>query len=316
MDIFPNWLYILITFSDRYASTCVCYMVFIIIAAKGETVRNLMLNAYDLGLINGSYAFFCIEFFKQKDTFGDFSWISQDGRNEDAKKAYEALFKLSFYKPANNEFNKFADEVKLRSKAEFGYEYGPDEEVSVLTAVAHDTVILYAIALNETLSEGGDPYNGTELVSRLYGRTFKGIQGNVTIDMSGDRDADFMMYDMTDIENGKFEVVGNYFGNRKVYEEVEGRPIHWPGGATGPPEDEPECGFHGEYCPEEEPVNPMYVVASIFAVCLVVLAVIIVVMYRKYKLQQAVANMLWRIDFDDLVLHGMKIGTTQQTPLK
>ncbi|XP_077993028.1 atrial natriuretic peptide receptor 1-like [Glandiceps talaboti] len=284
----------------------------IIISARGEHVRKFMLHAYDLGLINGEYAFFCIEFFKQETMFGDFSWNGTDGRNEDAKKAYEALFILSFYKPENEEFEKFAEEVKNRSKSEFGYEYAPGEEVSVLAGISHDTVILYAIALNETLAEGEDPYDGKSLVKRLYSRTFKGIQGDVTIDNNGDRDADFMMFDMTDPVAGTFEVVGHYFGHSKTYVEVPGRQIHWPGGATGPPKDEPDCGFFNEYCPEKEPLNPAYIVAIVFAVLLIVLAIVIVIMYRKYKLQQAVANMLWRISYDDIILHG-KMGATQAT---
>ncbi|XP_070537043.1 atrial natriuretic peptide receptor 1-like [Ptychodera flava] len=284
----------------------------IIISARGEHVRKFMLHAYDLGLINGEYAFFCIEFFKQKTMFGDFSWNSTDGRNEDAKKAYEALFILSFYKPENEEFKQFSEQVKNRSREEFGYVYGPDEEVSVLAGISHDTVILYAIALNETLAAGGDPYDGKSLVKRLYGRTFKGIQGDVTIDDNGDRDADFMMFDMTDPEAGTFEVVGHYFGHSKTYVEVPGRQIHWPGGATGPPKDEPDCGFFNEYCPEKEPINPAYVVTSVFAGLLLILAIVIVIMYRKYKLQQAVANMLWRISYDDIILHG-KVGATQAT---
>ncbi|XP_077870006.1 atrial natriuretic peptide receptor 1-like [Saccoglossus kowalevskii] len=284
----------------------------IIISARGEHVRKFMLHAYDLGLINGDYAFFCIEFFKQTDMFGDFSWNGTDGRNEDAKKAYEALFILSFYKPENEEFAAFAEEVKQRSKDEFDYEYGPDEEVSVLAGISHDTVILYAIALNETLAEGGDPYDGKSVVRRLYERTFKGIQGDVTIDANGDRDADFMMFDMTDPVAGTFEVVGHYFGYSKTYMEVEGRSIHWPAGAPGPPKDEPDCGFFNEYCPETEPINPLYIIASVFAGLLIILGVVIVIMYRKYKLQQAVANMLWRISFDDIILHG-KMGATQAT---
>ncbi|XP_070536382.1 atrial natriuretic peptide receptor 1-like isoform X1 [Ptychodera flava] len=285
----------------------------IIISARGEHVRKFMLHAYDLGLINGEYAFFCIEFFKQKTMFGDFSWNSTDGRNEDAKKAYEALFILSFYKPENDEFKQFSEQVKNRSREEFGYVYGPDEEVSVLAGISHDTVILYAIALNETLAAGGDPYDGKSLVKRLYGRTFKGIQGDVTIDDNGDRDADFMMFDMTDPEAGTFEVVGHYFGHSKTYVKVPGRQIHWPGGATGPPKDEPDCGFYNEYCPEKEPINPAYVVTSVFAGLLLILAIVIVIMYRKYKLQQAVANMLWRISYDDVIMHSGKVGATQAT---
>lgn len=38
----------------------------------------------------------------------------------------------------------------------------------------HDAVILYALALNETIEAGGDIKNGTEITNRMWNRTFEG----------------------------------------------------------------------------------------------------------------------------------------------
>lgn len=46
-----------------------------------------------------------------------------------------------------------------------------------------------------------------------------------------------------------FQIVANFYGNRKMYEPVEGKEIHWAGGKKGPPPDEPQCGFDGSKCP-------------------------------------------------------------------
>ena len=43
------------------------------------------------------------------------------------------------------------------------------------------------------------------------------------------------------------QVVANYFGNTKKYEEV--KAIHWAGGRERAPPDTPECGFDGSGCP-------------------------------------------------------------------
>ena len=48
-----------------------------------------------------------------------------------------------------------------------------------------------------------------------------------------------------------FQVVANYYGNKKQYEPVEGRSILWAGGRTIPPTDTPECGFDGSKCPPD-----------------------------------------------------------------
>jgi atrial natriuretic peptide receptor A len=39
----------------------------------------------------------------------------------------------------------------------------------------YDAVLLYAIALNETLAEGLDPRNGRDITNKMWNRTFVGI---------------------------------------------------------------------------------------------------------------------------------------------
>lgn len=39
----------------------------------------------------------------------------------------------------------------------------------------YDAVLLYAIALNETLSEGGSKRDGLRIASKMYNRQFEGI---------------------------------------------------------------------------------------------------------------------------------------------
>jgi len=38
-------------------------------------------------------------------------------------------------------------------------------------------VILYALALNDTLTEGEDPRNGTAVTRHMWNRTFTGVYG-------------------------------------------------------------------------------------------------------------------------------------------
>ncbi|XP_070537069.1 receptor-type guanylate cyclase gcy-28-like [Ptychodera flava] len=83
----------------------------------------------------------------------------------------------------------------------------------------------------------------------MWNRTFTGITGNVSIDEKGDRNADYSILDMTNPTLGIFEPVINYYGESGTVERVA--DIHWPGGATGPPDDIPDCGFFDEYCPKK-----------------------------------------------------------------
>jgi len=47
------------------------------------------------------------------------------------------------------------------------------------------------------------------------------------------------------------QVVANYYGNRKIYEPVPNKRIHWAGGRQTPPPDTPQCGFDGSGCPPD-----------------------------------------------------------------
>ncbi|CAH1257745.1 NPR1 [Branchiostoma lanceolatum] len=226
----------------------------IFIAARGETVRTMMLHAYDQGLTNGEFVFFCVEFFRQPQMFGTFDWKTGDGRDGDAKMAFEALFILSLYRPDTAEYATFGDEVIRRSLSDFGFTYPPEEE------------------------------------------------GNITIDSNGDRDSDYMLYDMQDVITGTFQVVANFFGERKVYDQVPGVAIKWPAGSNSPPRDAPECGFKGEFCVTElRESDPMVYVGSSFSSLVVALVVLVIIMYRKYRLEAEVASMQWKVKPEDVV---------------
>lgn len=46
----------------------------------------------------------------------------------------------------------------------------------------YDAVLLYAIALNETLSEGLDPRNGRNITSKMWNRTFVGSDLSILVE--------------------------------------------------------------------------------------------------------------------------------------
>ena len=47
-------------------------------------------------------------------------------------------------------------------------------QVNSFVGAFHDAVILYALALNETLAAGYNASNGTDITHRMWNRTFKG----------------------------------------------------------------------------------------------------------------------------------------------
>ncbi|KAJ8407535.1 hypothetical protein AAFF_G00273920 [Aldrovandia affinis] len=271
----------------------------IVISARGEMVRTFMIEAYREGWVNGDFVFFCFEPYVQREMFGDFNWKRGDAFDSVARKAYSALFRLSLYEPDDEQYQHFSADVIRRSKEDFGYTYAPDEKVSVLAALSHDSVWLYAWALHETLSENGDPYDGYTITQKMWNRTITGIQGDVTIDDNGDRESAYMMQQIRK-SNGEFEVIANYFGTNKTYEQVEGVWIRWPGGRSDPPLDTPKCGFRVEGCPHTE--RSLNIAVGLIISLLATGTLSICLLYRKYKLQKKASMMSWRISHSEVTM--------------
>ncbi|CAG5121689.1 unnamed protein product, partial [Candidula unifasciata] len=172
--------------------------------------------------------------------------------------------------------------------------------VNSFVGAFHDAVILYAIALNESLAANVSISNGSEITRRMWNRTFTGITGTVSIDDNGDRNADYSLLDM-DPKTSIFKVVANYFGNIKKYQPVDNVSIHWAGGRNEAPPDTPECGFDGSKCPPEEPF-PLYVIV-IIVLGAVIIAVLIIAffVYRHIRLEAELAEMNWRVRWEDIL---------------
>ncbi|XP_053474798.1 atrial natriuretic peptide receptor 1 [Ictalurus furcatus] len=271
----------------------------VVISAHGEMVRSLMIEAHGQGLTSGEFIFICFMPYSQDELFGSFEWNQGDEYDSVAKQAYQALFILSMYKPDDERYRAFAEDVIMRSRMDFGYMYEPHEKVSVLAAIAHDSVWIYSLALHETLTENSDPFNGFKVTRRMWNRTIMGIQGDVTIDASGDREPAYMLKHMQS-SDGQYQVIANYFGTRKVYEAVEGIHISWPGGRQSPPKDSPPCGFKGELCTSTESRFSFAVGLIVGLIAIGTLSVCI--LYRMYKLQQKASMMLWKIDASDVIM--------------
>ncbi|KAK6635463.1 hypothetical protein RUM44_000714 [Polyplax serrata] len=137
-------------------------------------------------------------------------------------------------------------EVKELAERNYNYSFG-DDSVSTFITAFYDAVILYSLALNESIGEGGSEVNGNDITRRMWNRTFKGITGDVHIDGNGDRFADYSLLDMNP-ETSRFEIVANYIGATRTLQTVDGKKIHWAANREHPPSDTPKCGFDGSLC--------------------------------------------------------------------
>ncbi|XP_046971836.1 atrial natriuretic peptide receptor 1 isoform X1 [Vanessa cardui] len=285
----------------------------VVVCANPNIVREIMLAAEDLNMVSsGEYVFFNIELFSNLASASSKEpWKVEgdtDERNERARRAYSAVLTVTSPAPEKKEYLEFSDQVKELAETKYNYTFGKGEVVSTFVAAFYDAVLLYALALNDTLRQADDPrgqLDGAAVIRNMWNRTFQGITGEVIINGNGDRVASYSLLDMNP-NTSKFEVVATYVAANSSLQFVENRPIHWAGGRTTPPPDTPKCGFDGSLCPDNS--LPVYAILSIvLSSVVVILAILSVFIYRHYKLEAEIAMMTWRVSWSDVLLPGGRL---------
>ncbi|XP_012220390.1 atrial natriuretic peptide receptor 1 isoform X3 [Linepithema humile] len=288
---------------NLYLRDASMYARIVILSVRGTLVRKFMLAAHELGMTRGDWAFLDVEIF-HGSYWGDHDWEVGDEDDAAARKAYEALLRVSLLQPTSPKFQDFAETVRQRAQSDYNYTFSEGEEVNFFIGAFYDGVYLLGIALNETLTEGGDIKDGISITRRMWDRDFIGITGHVRIDDDGDRDADYSILDLDPI-TGRFEVVAHYLGLNREFNPMSGKKIHWPGGREGPPPDIPECGFLGND-PDCASRREAYTFVAYTGVALAVFLLAAITaacfLYRHMRLSADLNNMSWRVRPEELLL--------------
>lgn len=66
----------------------------------------------------------------QGSFWGEPDWKAGDAEDALARKAYEALLRVSLLQPTTDRFQEFTDEVKQRSLSDYNFTISEEEEVS------------------------------------------------------------------------------------------------------------------------------------------------------------------------------------------
>ncbi|CAD7076674.1 unnamed protein product [Hermetia illucens] len=296
---------------DNYLRDASMYARVVILSVRGVLVRKFMLAAHALGMTKGDWTFLDVEIF-QSSYWGDHDWEMRDQDDSKARKAYEALLRVSLLQPTSPKYQDFSEHVRERAFRDYNYTFSEAEEVNFFIGAFYDGVYLLGMALNETLTDNDDIRDGHDITRRMWNRDFHGITGHVRIDDNGDRDADYSILDLDPI-TGRFEVVAHYYGLHRTYAPVPGKRIHWPGGREGPPPDIPKCGFLGN-SPECHG-NEMIILygASAFAIFVAFSCLVVYLLCKQMKLNNELNNMSWRVKPDEILLEvgrlfGSKMG--------
>ncbi|XP_077995970.1 atrial natriuretic peptide receptor 1-like [Glandiceps talaboti] len=259
-----------------------------------DLTRDIMIEAESLDMTKGEYVF--IDGVLTVDLSNERSpWIRNDGRDDEAKLSFQALFTFTYMARTNNDtYYDFIDEVRKKTaESPFFYAMEPEQEVDYFAGFLHDAVILYALALHDVLESGGSASDGEDVFTAMTFQQFKGITGRVATDVQADREPDFCIFHL---QNNDYEVVAFAFNVEQMYEEKPDIQIIWPGGSLIPPPAVPECGFRG--CPFDYSKFTVSVLLPL--IIIILLFIILIILWRRRRRDRDILSMLWRVRYEDI----------------
>ncbi|XP_077302686.1 receptor-type guanylate cyclase Gyc76C-like isoform X2 [Arctopsyche grandis] len=248
----------------------------------------------------------------------------------DFKKKAQSLLVIVSTPPGNN-YQSFTEEVRKRNLEEpFNFPHPSIlmknnyvKYVSIYAAHLYDAVNFYALALHELLKKEKNltptrireiASNGTLIIETVNNKTYKSITGaTIKVDEHGDSEGNFTVlalkpYTPSHRERVNFSCdyqmvpVGHFQQGLNddfpAYKLNPKLPIDWPN--NDKPADEPSCGFMNEMCPKDDTHVLSLVVAGILAVTLFCAVVITISIYRKWKIEQEIEGLLWKISACDI----------------
>uniref|UniRef100_A0A670JTS9 Guanylate cyclase n=1 Tax=Podarcis muralis TaxID=64176 RepID=A0A670JTS9_PODMU len=266
-----------------------------------EMLHQILRLAHYESMTLGDYVFFYVDVFGESlraegNREAGKPWQSKEGQDPGGlQEAFRTVLVITYHEPQNPEYQSFQSQLILRARRESNVELN-DSLKNLVAGCFHDGLLLYAMALNETLQEGGTKRNTSRILEKMKGRKFQGVTGTVSMDDNNDRDTDFNLWAMADVESGKFQVVGHYVGAEKQMNWLGAIP--WVKGA--PPLDNPPCFDMDDPSCDKSPLNTLAIVALGAGLTFLMFGVSSFLIFRKLMLEKELASMLWRIRWDEL----------------
>jgi len=77
--------------------------------------------------------------------WGEHGWSAGDSEDGAARKAYQALLRVSLLKPASSQFHNFSKLVKQKALENYNYTLSESEEVSISNKITTMTITIKTI---------------------------------------------------------------------------------------------------------------------------------------------------------------------------
>ncbi|XP_018562246.1 receptor-type guanylate cyclase Gyc76C isoform X2 [Anoplophora glabripennis] len=248
--------------------------------------------------------------------------------SEAFKKRAKSLFVVAPTAPTAN-YKSFTEKVQsYNSKEPFNFSVSNvflssyEKYVPIHAAYLFDSVKLYASALHYLLMK--EPIltdkvitdissNGTKIIETIIkiNGTYKSVTGAMMkLDKNGDSEGNFsvLAYRESPVSHGRnfscgyqMRPVGQFYQTPTElpqYDINANTQIFWPG--SNRPNDEPSCGFFNELCPKPNTHLNSIIAAGVLAIMLFCAGVITMSIYRKWKIEQEIEGLLWKINREEI----------------
>ncbi|XP_060119575.1 atrial natriuretic peptide receptor 2-like [Heteronotia binoei] len=210
-----------------------------------EMLQEIMGLAQTQNMTSGDYIFIYVDIFGESlraEGHREAAKPWQSKESQDAgglREAFQTVLVVTPHEPQTPEYRRFQSQLILRAQRDFGVAVN-DSMGTVVAVCFHDVLLLYLRALNETLQEGGTKRDTSRILEKMRGLEIQGVTGTVSLNSKYDREMDFDLWAMKDVESGEYQVVAHYMGPEKRIKWLG--PIHWKKGR--PPLDNPDCVFN------------------------------------------------------------------------
>ncbi|XP_054716917.1 LOW QUALITY PROTEIN: receptor-type guanylate cyclase Gyc76C-like [Uloborus diversus] len=304
---------------ETYKST----RVYVFFGRTADLIQLMTMLQMKKGLDTGEYVIIYIdlEAYAENSSFKYF-WRADMRQHlvDMAMKAARSLLVIVPSPPHDKAYTEFENKVRdynMKEPFAFPNTLPFAKHITEFAAYLYDSVILYAEALAATLEENVDPKNGSYIIQKVISR---GIYRSVTgawmhIDENGDVEGNYTVLALQPAPHNLS--LKGFRGEKNLshvmlpmarfqYDEQSNEPIftlldveiNWDA-----PLDEPPCGFDGSVC--VDPPGPVReVISGILFVALVILSVGCWIMYKKWKYEQEIAGLLWKISLPDVQRYG------------
>ncbi|OQV20223.1 Atrial natriuretic peptide receptor 1 [Hypsibius exemplaris] len=278
----------------------------IVVLANANSVRRVMVRAYNIGMAKGEHVYIGVELFPS-DTWGRFTWQRDDKDDEVARLAFRSLVLISMTKIFSSYMEDFSDAIRDLALKKYGYTFGVFDQVDPIILGFYDAFILYARTMERLHNSGANFTDGLTVAQAMWNTTVRTPLGTeIVMSSIGDKVISYDVRIFT-IERGSHTAFLRIDGSSNQLTWLN--TLIWPSEDGTLPPDVPKCGYSGLNCRLDADDTTKVVLGTVIPIVVVLGAFGAAVYYVLMKNQHNLDPNWWRYKMDELIFPQDRVGS-------